>query len=350
MGGDAGPAAIIAGAAIARRRHPKVTFLFHGDEAVLKPLISRRLWLKQRSEIAHASGVIRMEDKPSQAMRSGRDTSMWHAIEAVAQKRSSAAVSAGNTGALMAMSLFVLKRIEGIVRPAIAVLWPTMRGQTVVLDVGANAECEAEQLVDFAVMGEAFARAVFGIERPTVGLLNIGEEDAKGIEPVKRAAQILRASKLPIEFHGFVEGDDIGAGAADVIVTDGFTGNVALKTAEGTAKLIGHFFRSSLKRSVFGRLGALLAAGPLRHLKKKMDPRSVSGGVFLGVNGIVVKSHGGTDALGFASAIDLAIDLAESDVLARISADHAGIAANLPENGTNGVKAIANGEKKAAVS
>jgi len=345
MGGDAGPAAIVAGAAIARRRHPKARFLFHGDEAILKPLISRRHWLAKRSEIVHAPDVVSMEEKPSQAMRRGRDSSMWHALESVASKNADAAVSAGNTGALMAMSLFVLKRIEGIVRPAIAVLWPTMRGQTVVLDVGANAECEAEQLVDFAVMGEAFARAIFGIERPTVGILNIGEEDVKGIEPVKRAAQILRASTLPIEFFGFVEGDDIGAGAADVVVTDGFTGNVALKTAEGTAKLISHFFRSALMRSVFGRVGALLASGALRTLRKKMDPRSSNGGVFLGLNGVVVKSHGGTDALGFASAIDLAIDMAQSDVVARIIADRAGIAAKLPENG-NG---LSNGQKKAAV-
>src|SRR5262249_9132289 len=204
---------------------------------------------------------------------------------------------------------------------------------TVVLDVGANAECGAEQLVDFAVMGEAFARATFGIERPTVGILNIGEEDVKGSEPVKRAAQILRASTLPIEFCGFVEGDDIGQGAVDVVVTDGFTGNVALKTAEGTAKLIGHFFRSALMRSLFRRLGAVRAAGPLRSLKKKMAPRRANGGVFLGLNGIVVKSHGGSDALGFASAIDLAIDMAESDLIARISADHAGVAQHLPENG-----------------
>jgi glycerol-3-phosphate acyltransferase PlsX len=293
-----------------------------------------------------------MDERPSQVMRRGRDTSMWHALEAVASKRSAAAVSAGNTGALMAMSLFVLKRIEGIVRPAIAVLWPTMRGQTVVLDVGANAECEAEQLVDFAVMGEAFARAIFGIERPTVGILNIGEEDMKGIEPVKRAAQILRASTLPIEFQGFIEGDDIGAGAADVVVTDGFTGNVALKTAEGTAKLIAHFFRSSLRRSVFSRVGAVLAQGALRTLRKKMDPRAQSGGVFLGLNGVVVKSHGHTDALGFASAIDLAIDMAASDVVARISADRAGIAARVPDNGSDAANGLngANGEKKAAVS
>jgi glycerol-3-phosphate acyltransferase PlsX len=258
----------------------------------------------------------------------------------------------------MAASLAVLKRIEGIVRPAIAVLWPTVRGQTVVLDVGANAECEAEQLVDFAVMGEAFARAIFGIERPTVALLNIGEEDMKGTEPVKRAAQILRASNLPIEFNGFVEGDDIGEGAADVVVADGFTGNVALKTAEGTAKLVGHFFRSSLKRSVFGRLGALLASGPLMQLRRKMDPRRAAGGVFLGLNGVVVKSHGHTDALGFASAIDLAIDMAQSDLVARISSDHAGVAARVPENGNGSPVAanaangtgVAEGEKKAAVS
>ena len=351
MGGDAGPAAILAGAAIARRRHPKARFLFHGDEGTLKPLLGRHLFLSRRSEIAHAPDVVSMEEKPSQAIRRGRDSSMWHALEAVAAKRAHAAVSAGNTGALMAMSLFVLKRIEGIMRPAIAVLWPTMRGQTVVLDVGANAECEAEQLVDFAVMGEAFARAIFGIERPTVGILNIGEEDVKGIEPVKRAAQILRASTLPIEFCGFVEGDDIGAGAADVVVTDGFTGNVALKTAEGTAKLIGHFFRSALMRSVFGRLGALLASGALRTLRKKMDPRSSNGGVFLGLNGVVVKSHGGTDALGFASAIDLAIDMAESDVVARISADRTGVVAKLPENGVNGqADGLSTSEKKAAVS
>ncbi len=351
MGGDAGPAAILQGAAIARRRHPKTRFLFHGDEAVLKPLLHRHLLLSRRSEIAHAPDVVRMEDKPAQAMRRGRDSSMWHALDAVASGKAHAAVSAGNTGALMAMSLFVLKRIEGIVRPAIAVLWPTTRGQTVVLDVGANAEVEAEQLVDFAVMGEAFARAIFGIERPTVGLLNIGEEDMKGIEPVKRAAQILRASHLPIEFRGFVEGDDIGAGAVDVVVTDGFTGNVALKTAEGTAKLIAHFFRASLMRSVFSRLGAVLAQGALRTLKKKMDPRRANGGVFLGLNGVVVKSHGGSDALGFASAIDLAIDMAESDVVARIGADRTGIVAEAANgNGNGNGNALAAGEKKAAVS
>jgi len=325
MGGDAGPAAILAGAAIARRRHPKVRFLLHGDEAVLKPLLARHRVLLKCAEIRHAPGIVHMSEKPSQALRRGRNSSMWNAIESVAKREADVAVSSGNTGALMAMSMVRLGLIEGIQRPAIAVIWPTMRGQSIVLDVGANAGCDASQLVDFAIMGEAFARAIFGIDRPTVGLLNIGEEEVKGIEPVKRAAHILRASKLPIEFCGFVEGDDIGAGAVDVVVADGFTGNVALKTAEGTAKLVTHYLRSALKRSFFGRLGAILARGALRTVRKKLDPRSLNGGVFLGLNGVVVKSHGSADALGFASAVDLAIDMASSDMISRISADRAGI-------------------------
>jgi glycerol-3-phosphate acyltransferase PlsX len=325
MGGDAGPAPILAGAAIARRRHPKVRFLLHGDEGVLKPLLSRHRALAKRAEIRHAPGIVHMSEKPSQALRRGRNSSMWHAVDAVAKREADVAVSAGNTGALMAISMFRLGVIEGIQRPAIAVIWPTIRGQSIVLDVGANAGCDASQLVDFAVMGEAFARAIFGINRPTVGLLNIGEEEVKGTEPVKRAAQILRASQLPIEFCGFVEGDDIGAGAADVFVADGFTGNVALKTAEGTAKLVGHYLRSALKRSLLGRIGGVFASGALRALRKKLDPRSLNGGVFLGLNGVVVKSHGSADALGFASAIDLAIDMASSDMIARISTDRAGL-------------------------
>ena len=330
MGNDSGPATILAGAAIARRRHPKLRFLLHGDEAMLKPLLVRHRALAKSSEIRHAPSVVGMAEKPSQALRRGRNSSMWHALEAVASGESQVAVSAGNTGALMAISMFRIGLIEGISRPAIAVLWPTMRGQSVVLDVGANAGCDAEQLVDFAVMGEAFARAIFAIERPTVGLLNIGEEEMKGIESVKRAGQILRASKLPIEFYGFVEGDDIGAGIVDVIVTDGFTGNVALKTAEGTAKLVFHYLRGALKRSLLGRLGAMLASGAFKVLRHKLDPRTLNGGVFLGLNGVVVKSHGGADALGFASAIDLAVDMGGSDLIARILADRAGVS-SLPE-------------------
>jgi glycerol-3-phosphate acyltransferase PlsX len=350
MGGDSGPASILAGAAIARRRHPDIRFLLYGDEGVLSPLLARHRALAARAEIRHAPGVIGMAEKPSQAVRRGRNSSMWHCIDAVSHGQAQVAVSAGNTGALMAIAMFRMGLIQGIARPAIAVLWPTIRGQSVVLDVGANAGSDAEQLVDFAVMGEAFARAIFGMERPTVGLLNIGEEEAKGIESVKRAAQILRASKLPIEFRGFVEGDDIGSGAVDVIVTDGFTGNVALKTAEGTAKLIVHYLKSALMRSLLGRLGALLASGALRVLKRKLDPRRLNGGVFLGLNGVVVKSHGGTDALGFASAIDLAIDMGRSDMIQRIMADRAGVSA-LPEQSGN-VSEASNGAgaAQAAVS
>ena len=325
MGADSGPASILAGAAIARRRHPKVRFLLYGDEAVLRPLLARHRALAKAAEIRHAPDVVRMAEKPSQAVRRGRNSSMWHALEAVARREAKVAVSAGNTGALMAISMFRIGLIEGISRPAIAVLWPTMRGHSVVLDVGANAGSDAEQLVDFAVMGEAFARAVFGIQRPTVGLLNIGEEEVKGIESVKRAAQILRASRLPIEFYGNIEGDGIGKGIVDVIVTDGFTGNVALKTAEGTAELIMHYLRIALRRSLLGRLGAILASGAFRVLKRKLDPRTLNGGVFLGLNGVVVKSHGGADALGFASAIDLAIDMGQSDMIANILADRAGV-------------------------
>lgn len=347
MGGDAGPAAIIAGAAIARRRHPKVRFLLHGDEGILEPMLARHRALAKCTDIRHAPGVVHMSEKPSQALRRGRNSSMWHAVEAVANREADVAVSSGNTGALMAISMFRLGVIEGIQRPAIAVIWPTMRGQSIVLDVGANAGCDANQLVDFAVMGEAFARAIFGIDRPTVGLLNMGEEEVKGIESVKRAAQILRASKLPIEFCGFVEGDDIGAGSVDVFVSDGFTGNVALKTAEGTAMLVGHYLRSALKRSLFGRLGAVLASGALRALRKKLDPRSLNGGVFLGLNGVVVKSHGSADALGFASAVDLAIEMASSDMISRISSDRAGLTdvPDDPETNSNGA-----GKAQAAVS
>jgi glycerol-3-phosphate acyltransferase PlsX len=349
MGGDSGAATILAGCALARRRHPHLRFLLHGDEAVLKPLLVHRKILSQACEIRHAPAVVAMAEKPSQALRRGRNTSMWHAIESVAAGECPVAVSAGNTGALMAISMFRIGLIEGISRPAIAVLWPTQRGQSIVLDVGANAGSDAQQLVDFAVMGEAFARAIFGIERPTVGLLNIGEEEMKGIESVKRAGQILRACQLPMEFCGFIEGDRIGEGAVDVVVTDGFTGNVALKTAEGTAKLIVHWLRSALKRSMFGRLGALFASGALKGLQRKLDPRTLNGGVFLGLNGVVVKSHGGTDALGFASAIDLAIDMGSSDMIARILSDRAGVS-SVPGDGGSADHPDGSGATRAVVS
>ncbi len=322
MGGDLGPGIVVAALARAVVRHPAVKFILHGDEAELKALLAKRGKLGERIDVRHAAERVRMEEKPSIALRRGRNTSMWHAIDSVKTKDAQVAVSAGNTGALMAMSMFLLGTLEGISRPAIAALWPTKRGQSVVLDVGANVVVSAAQLVDFAVMGEAFARAILGLERPTVGILNVGSEDAKGNDAVKGAAHILRSNTtLPIEFAGFVEGDDISEGTVDVVVTDGFTGNVALKTAEGTAKLVSHYLRGALMRSLFGRVGALIARGSLRALSRKLDPRAANGGIFLGLEGVVVKSHGGADELGFASALDMAIDMARSGVIERIVAD-----------------------------
>ncbi len=332
MGGDAGPGVVVAALARSVLRHPQVRYILHGDETELQPLLAKRGKLAERVIVRHTTERVRMEEKPSLALRRGRNSSMWRAIESVKAKDAEVVVSAGNTGALMAMSMFQLGTIEGISRPAIAALWPTKRGQSVVLDVGANITVSAEQLVDFAVMGEAFARAILGLERPTVGLLNVGSEEVKGHDAVKDAAHILRNNAaLPIEFAGFVEGDDIAEGTVDVIVTDGFTGNVALKTAEGTAKLVTFYLRSALRRSVFGRLGAVLASGAMNTLRRKLDPRASNGGIFLGLDGVVVKSHGGADALGFASALDMAIDIAKSGVIARIIADRGRIHSVEPE-------------------
>jgi glycerol-3-phosphate acyltransferase PlsX len=325
MGGDTGPGIVVAALARSAVRHPAVRFLLHGDEALLKPLFAKRAKLLERVEIRHSAEFVRMDEKPSQALRRGRNTSMWRAIESVKNAEAQVVISAGNTGALMAMSMFQLRVLEGIDRPAIAALWPTKRGQSVVLDVGANVECDAQQLVDFAVMGQAFARAILGLDRPILGLLNVGSEDAKGHDAVKAAAQILRTAKLPIEFRGFVEGDDISEGETDVVVTDGFTGNVALKTAEGTAKMVVYFLRTAMRRSLFGQIGGFFASGALGVLRRKLDPRASNGGIFLGLNGVVVKSHGGTDALGFASALDMAVDMARADVISKIIADRAGL-------------------------
>ena len=257
---------------------------------------------------------------------------MWLAIESIKKNEADAAVSAGNTGALMAMARFCLRTMAKIERPAIAALWPNLRGESVVLDVGASIGADASALVDMAVMGAAMAHIVLGVERPTVGLLNVGVEEVKGLEMVREAGRILRETNLPsLDYIGFVEGDDIGKGTADVVVTEGFAGNIALKTAEGTAKQIAGYLRAAMSRTLMARIGYLFARGAFAALREKLDPRKSNGGVFLGLNGIVVKSHGGTDAEGYASAIDLAYDMVKQDLMHKIteslSFDHRAAAA-----------------------
>ncbi|HEX5932341.1 MAG TPA: phosphate acyltransferase PlsX [Methyloceanibacter sp.] len=334
MGGDHGPSVVIPAAAMTAIRHPEARFILVGDAARIEPELSAHPALAAKSELLHTDIAVAMDAKPSQALRKGRwKSSMWLALEAVRDGRADAAVSAGNTGALMAMAKFCLKTIPGIDRPAIAAIWPTIESECIVLDVGANVGADSRQLVEFALMGAAMARALFGVERPTVGLLNIGVEEVKGVDEIKKAAAVLKEAPLPIRYHGFVEGDDVGRGAVDVVVTDGFTGNIALKTAEGTAKQIGEYLRAAMGRSLLARIGAVLAQGAFRALKEKMDPRQLNGGIFLGLNGIAVKSHGGTDATGFASAVDLAYDMASNGVVKRLASDIAGFHAKLELEG-----------------
>jgi glycerol-3-phosphate acyltransferase PlsX len=322
MGGDVGPEVVIPGAALSLERHPELEFLLFGDEARITPLLASYPALAAKAKVVHTAIVVAMHDKPSQAVRRGRGSSMWLALEAVQGGQADIAVSAGNTGALMAMAKLVLKPLSGIERPAIAALWPTINAECVVLDVGANIGASARQLCDFALMGAAMARALFHVERPTVGLLNVGVEEIKGAEEVRQAHAWLKdTADLPIQYCGFIEGDQIGQGVVDVVVVEGFSGNIALKTAEGTAKQIAQYIRAAMTRTLMARIGAWLAQGGFRALRKKMDPRRSNGGTFLGLNGIAIKSHGGTDAFGFASAVDLGYDMAQSGLLARLAAD-----------------------------
>lgn len=322
MGGDAGPEMVIPGANRSLTHHPDSVFLLFGDEARLSPILDQYPQLKKASTIIHTDISVEMGEKPSQALRRGRrSSSMWMAIEAVKKGEADVCISAGNTGALMAMAKLCLRTVADVDRPAIAALWPTVRRDSIVLDVGANVGADAEQLVDYSLMGSAMASALFAKERPIVGLLNVGVEEIKGLDEIKKAAAILRENTLPFEYHGFVEGDDLGKGLVDVIVTEGFTGNIALKTAEGTAKQIGTYLKDAMKRTFFTKIGALIASGGFEALKRKMDPRGMNGGVFLGLNGLVIKSHGGTDAKGFASAIDLGYDMASNNLVERLSKD-----------------------------
>jgi len=277
MGGDHAPQMVIAGVDMARVRHADLSFLLFGDQAAIEPLVNARDGLAGRAEIIHTPDRVEADAKPSQVLRHGRQSSMGLAIEAVKDGRADAVVSAGNTGALMALSKFVLKTLPGIERPAIGSLMPTRKRETVFLDLGANAECDAENLVQFAVMGEVFAREVLGVEKPTVGLLNIGTEDVKGHDTIRSAAAALRETSLPIEFKGFVEGTDLTNGTVDVVVTDGFTGNVALKVAEGTAGLYTHHLRQAFKSSLFSRIGYMIAKGALDNLRQRLDPRRYNG-------------------------------------------------------------------------
>jgi glycerol-3-phosphate acyltransferase PlsX len=321
MGGDHGPAVVVAGAELALRRHPATEFLFYGDAAQVAPLIDARPQLKAVSKLAHTEVAVRMDAKPSQALRYGRwKSSMWLAIAAVKKGDADVAISGGNTGALMAMAKFELKMLPGIERPAIAAVWPTVRGNSIVLDLGASIGADAEHLVNLAMMGAATARILLDIERPTVGLLNIGVEEVKGLEPVREAGRMLREEKLPnLDYVGFVEGDDIGQGKVDVVVTEGFAGNIALKAAEGTARQMGEYIKAAMSRTLGARIGYLFARSAFGALKERIDPRRSNGGVFLGLNGIVIKSHGGTDAEGFAAAIGVGHGVVRDELLAKIS-------------------------------
>jgi glycerol-3-phosphate acyltransferase PlsX len=313
MGGDHAPRAAIEGVALAARAHPEARFLLHGDARELEPLLAANPACAAASELRHTDTYVSMTDKPSEAVRRSRGSSMWNAVAAVKAGEAQAALSAGNTGALMVISKVVLRTLQNVHRPAIAASWPTPKGFSVVLDVGANVEVDPRQLVEFAILGEGFHKAIYGSTRPSVGLLNVGAEDVKGNKIVQEAAQLLREAHLDLNYIGYVEGDDISTGGSDVVVTDGFTGNVALKTAEGTARLLVAFMREAFGQGPVSRLGAALSYWAIKTLKRRMDPDNVNGGVFLGLNGIVVKSHGGAHAKGFANALQVAIDLAHSN-------------------------------------
>jgi glycerol-3-phosphate acyltransferase PlsX len=319
MGGDHAPEAVIRGASIARKRYPDVRYILVGDEARIAPLLQRDANLRNLVEIRHTAEVISPGDKASVAIRSGRQSSMRLAIEEVKASNAAGVVSGGNTGALLALAKVVLRTLPGIDRPAMAGFIPTKRGESVMLDLGANLICDSGNLVQFAILGEVFARTVFDISQPTVGLLNVGTEDQKGPESVREAAAILRDSNLPITFHGFIEGVDIADGTVDVIVTDGWSGNIAIKTAEGTGRLLTAYLREAFRSSPLARLGFVFASGAFRKLRTRLDPRRYNGAVFLGINGIAVKSHGGSDAFGFATAIGVAVDMARHGFIEKVS-------------------------------
>lgn len=324
MGGDRGPAAVIAGIEKSADKNPDIRFIVHGPQAELRRLIARRRGLADRCDIRDVDGVVTMDDKPSQVIRSAQGTSMWSTIESVRQGEATVAVSCGNTGALMALSVLRLRKLPGVARPAIAILWPSRNpcGFNVVLDVGADIRADRTDLLQYAMMGASYASAGLGIGRPRVGLLNVGTEEHKGRVELKEAQELIAAAAGPAGFDyiGFAEGSDLVGDRMDVVVTDGFTGNIALKTGEGTAKLVGDFLKEAFANSIMSRFAALLAVTSLKRLQKRIDPRRVNGGVFLGLNGTVVKSHGSADATGVSAAIKLAFQLAQSGFHDRLAA------------------------------
>lgn len=323
MGGDRGPAAVVVGLADSLAEHPRLDVILHGDEAVLRPLLARHADLAPRITLRHAERVVTMEDKPAQVMRHGQGTSMWSTIDAVKDGEAAAAVSCGNTGALMAVSMLRLRKLPGVNRPAIACLWPSRNpgGFNLMLDVGADVKAEADDLLQYAVMGASYARNGLNLTRPRVGILNVGTEEHKGRAELKEAHDRMPtvAAVSDFDYVGFVEGGDLPSARVDVIVTDGFTGNVALKTGEGTAKLIADFLREAFGAGLLSKFAALLALNSLKRLQRRMDPRRVNGGVFLGLNGTVVKSHGSADSTGVAAAIGLAYQLAQVHFLERLA-------------------------------
>ncbi len=318
MGGDNAPVSVVEGAAIALRKYPNLGFIFFGDRNVIAPLLADNPTLSETSEVIHTTDRVADDAKPSAAVRQGKNTSMRMAIDAVHNGNADAVVSGGNTGALMALGKLVLKTLPEVKRPAAASLFPSRTGQVVMLDLGANLECGAIELFQFAIMGDAYARAVLGIQHPKIGLLNVGEEDHKGHPEIREAAQMLRNCKLDLNFCGFVEGNHVPAGTVDVVVADGFAGNIMLKTAEGTAKLVSDFIKEAFNSNWVTKLSYILASKTMALLRKRMDPRRYNGAMLLGLNGVVIKSHGGSDSYAFSRAIRMAAEIVEHKMNQRI--------------------------------
>lgn len=324
MGGDSGPTAVVGGMAKSCRKNPDIRFIVHGPADVLNPLIAKWRVLEERCEVRDATDIISMSEKPSHAVRHGKGSSMWAMLETVRAGDATVAVSCGNTGALMALSMLRLRKLPGVNRPAIGILWPSLNpsGFNVMLDVGADVRADPDDLRLYAIMGASYARNGLGIDNPRVGLLNIGTEEHKGLQYLQEAAEEIAAEAEAagsFEFVGFVEGSDIPSAKVDIIVTDGFTGNVALKTGEGTASLIRGLLKEAFSHSPLSRIGALFALTSFKRLQKRIDPRRVNGGVFLGLNGTVVKSHGSADATGVSAAIKLAFQLAQNDFTTKLA-------------------------------